>query len=229
MLRKHPPFWVYLGGFSLTLIAGTTNAIGFLGVAHQGMTHVTGTVTLSAIELAHGNTVLALRAMTVVVFFFLGAAVSGFIIRDSHLRLSRRYGVALLVESLLLFGAVVAFRQGSLVGEYFAAAASGLQNAMASSYGGATLRTTHLTGIITDLGSSIGQAFHRLPFDWFRFRLYSVLVFGFALGGLIGGSLYPVYGSDSLVISAALASALGIGALIWLSFWKGKNGSHLIR
>ncbi len=72
MLHKQPPFWVFFGGLSLTLIAGSTNAIGYLGFAHQGMTHVTGTVTLSSIELAKGNVMLGLRAMTIVVFFFSG-------------------------------------------------------------------------------------------------------------------------------------------------------------
>jgi len=99
MLRKQAPFWVFFGSFSLTLFAGATNAVGFLSVAHQGMTHVTGTVTLSSIELAKGNIALAFRALTVVIFFFFGAALSGAVIRDSHLRTSRRYGVALIIES----------------------------------------------------------------------------------------------------------------------------------
>lgn len=216
MLRKQPPAWVYFGSFSLTFIAGTTNAVGFLGVAHQGMTHVTGTLTLSAIELAHAHSMLALRALTVVVFFFFGAAVSGLIVRDSHLRTSRRYGVALIIEAGLLFGAMFSFREGEMAGEYFAAAACGLQNALATTYSGATLRTTHMTGIITDLGSALGQAVYRHPIDWFRVRLYLILISGFATGGFLGGALYPLYFGDALVVPATYTLLLGVGALVWL-------------
>ena len=143
--------------------------------------------------------------------------VSGFVIRGSTLRATRHYGVALLIESVLLFASAYSFHQGSLLGEYFAAAASGLQNAMATTYSGATLRTTHLTGIVTDLGTSIGQAMRRLPVDWFRFRLFSVLILGFSAGGLLGAALYPVWGSDTLVLPAAYALCLGVGSLVWLS------------
>lgn len=216
MLRKQPPAWVFFGSFSLPFIAGVTNAVGFLGVAHQGMTHVTGTLTLSSIELAKGNYWLGLRALTVVGFFFFGAALSGVIIRDSNLRSSRRYGVALLFESALLFSAMLSFRQGDIVGEYLAATASGLQNALATSYSGATLRTTHMTGIITDLGSTLGQALYRQPVDWFRFRLYWVLLAGFTSGGLVGGALYPRFASDTLLLPATYALLLGLGALLWL-------------
>ncbi len=216
MLRHQPPAWVYFGSFSLTLIAGLTNAVGFLGVAHQGMTHVTGTVTLSSIELAQGDVLLALRALSVVFCFFAGAALSGLIIRDQQLRSSRRYGVALIIEGLLLFGAMLAFRASSGGGEYLAAGACGLQNALASSYSGATLRTTHMTGIITDLGTTVGQAMRRHPVDWFRFRLYWVLLGGFSTGGIVGGALYPRFHGDALALPAAYATLLGLGALALL-------------
>merc|ERR1712227_1107505 len=40
---------------------------------------------------------------------------------------------------------------------YFAAAASGLQNAMCTSHFGAVVRTTHITGTVTDIGSTTGR------------------------------------------------------------------------
>ena len=43
-------------------------------------------------------------------------------------------------------------------GECFAAFACGLQNALTTSYSGAVVRTTHLSGIITDIGNVLGMA-----------------------------------------------------------------------
>ena len=52
MLREHTtPAWVYLGGLALTVTAGVINAVGFLGVHHQALSHLTGTVTVLGMEL----------------------------------------------------------------------------------------------------------------------------------------------------------------------------------
>ncbi len=216
MLRKQPPVWVFLGSTCLTVIAGSTNAVGFLSVAHQGMTHVTGTVTLSTIELARGNVLLTLRAITLVVAFFFGAAMSGVLIRDPQARPGQRYGVALLVESALLFTAMGLFDVMPLLAECVAAVACGMQNALATNYSGALLRTTHMTGIVTDLGLTIGHALHRQPVDWFRFRLYVVLLAGFIGGGIIGGFVFPYLHQYTLVVPAGLALLLGAWSLAWL-------------
>src|SRR3546814_11590466 len=84
--------------------------------------------------------------------FVAGAALGGLIVQDSTLRLGRRYGVALSLESLMLLAAIPLFRHQHLAGPLLAAMASGLQNAMATTYSGAIVRTTPLTGIFTDLG-----------------------------------------------------------------------------
>ena len=75
----------------------------------------------------------------------------------SALRLGRRYGVALSVESLMLFAAIPLFRHQHLAGPLLAAMACGLQNAMATTYSGAVVRTAHLSGMFTDLGIMLGH------------------------------------------------------------------------
>jgi len=80
-----------------------------------------------------------------------------------------------------------------------------------------------MTGIITDLGSTLGQAIYRQPVDWFRFRLYLVLITGFAAGGILGGALYPILESDALVVPATYAFLLGAGSLWWM---HSRRASH---
>ncbi len=88
--------------------------------------------------------------------------LSGFLIQDSTLQLGRRYGVALLLESLLLCAAVPLLYRDNSFGIYSASCACGLQNAMVSTYSGAVVRTTHLSGMFTDLGIFLGHAIRGL-------------------------------------------------------------------
>ena len=61
--------------------------------------------------------------------------------------------------------AMAALSRGSPLGHYLASAACGLQNALVTNYSGATIRTTHVTGIFTDLGLMIGARLRGRPFD----------------------------------------------------------------
>jgi len=211
MIRQHAtPAWIYLGGFALALIAGVINAVGLLGAFHQSLSHLTGTITVLGAELARGAYPVALHALAILCAFFAGCVLSGVVIAQGQLRLGRRYGVALSLESAALFGAVLLLRRGSITGEYLAALACGLQNAMATTYSGAAMRTTHMTGMVTDLGIACGHLLRGVPVDWFRFRLYGVLLLGFFIGGVIGAVGYGRFGYDTLLVPAALSGITGL-------------------
>lgn len=212
MLRHHAtPTWVYLGGLTLTLTAGVINAVGFLGVHHQALSHITGTVTVLGLELGQANYPVALHALAILAAFFVGCLVSGAVISQGRLRLGRRYGVTLSLESAALFLAVYFLRRGANAGDYLAALACGLQNAMVSSYSGSTMRTTHMTGMVTDLGIACGHFLRGATVDWFHFRLYGVLLLGFFAGGVIGALGYGRFGYDTLLIPAILSGVTGVG------------------
>lgn len=226
MFRRHAPRWVYAGGFGLAATAGWLNAVGYLSVTHKALSHVTGTVTLSSIELSQGGVGAFARAISVVACFFAGAALSGFIVRDPSLHAGRRYGVALLMESLLLGGAMLLFGVKSPGAEYFAAAACGLQNALATNYSGAVIRTTHMTGIVTDLGLAIGHALHRKPQDWVRFRLHLVLLLGYVVGGVGGASTFDRWGTWSLAPTVLLTALGGASYATWQHLQKRRHAPH---
>lgn len=211
MLRHHAtPAWVYLGGLALTITAGVINAVGFLGVHHQALSHMTGTVTVLGLELGRANYPVALHALAILAAFFVGCLVSGAVISQGRLRLGRRYGVALSFESAALFLAVYFLRRGANTGDYLAALACGLQNAMVSNYSGSTMRTTHMTGMVTDLGIACGHFLRGATVDWFHFRLYGVLLLGFFAGGVIGALGYGRFGYDTLLIPAVLSGVTGV-------------------
>ncbi len=209
MLRKPIPLWVLSGGFSLTLLAGCINAVGFLSAQRQPLSHMSGTVCAVGMEWANGHTALVWHAFRVLLSFFLGALLSGAIIRQSTLKAGRRYGVALSVEAGLLFAATAGFHHASNWGVYFAAMACGLQNAMASSYSGAVIRTTHMTGMITDLGIACGHVLRGQAVEWRRFQLYGALGAGFLGGSYLGAVGFHRHGYSTLLIPAFVAGLIG--------------------
>ncbi|MFT3867975.1 MAG: YoaK family protein [Nibricoccus sp.] len=215
MFKKEIPIWILIGGFSLSLIGGCINSIGLLGVFHQAVSHMSGTVTMLGIDLAARDPLLILHTVSVVLAFFLGALLSGFITRQSTLKAGRRYGFVLAIESVLLFAAVHLLRQDLRAGDYFAAMACGLQNAMATSYSGAIIRTTHVTGIVTDLGIACGHLLRGQQVEWRRLQLYGILLTGFMSGAWLGAIGYSKIGYSTLLFPATLAGCTGLGYAIF--------------
>lgn len=198
------PKWIELGAFFLALIAGCINAIGLLGFDHQSVSHLSGTATLLGTELAK----LQLQKMfhlTGILLSFLsgaGAGVAGFLLHGPTLRLGRHYDTALFIEFILLCVSSWLLVSNSFYGHFFASAACGLQNALATTYSGAIVRTTHVTGIFTDLGIMLGSIFRGQTLDKRKTKLFLVIIFGFILGGTSGALLYAKFAFMSLLIPA---------------------------
>ena len=92
--------------------------------------------------------------------------------------------------------------------------AMGLQNSFVTKISNAVVRTTHLTGLFTDLGIDISQLFFKKSYPHqekikanIKLRLY-IISFFFA-GGLIGGFLYSKLNLklNTLIIGAAILIA----------------------
>ena len=220
MIDKLPP-WVEVGGFCLTLIAGAINVIGLLGFQHQAISHLTGVSSSIGAELANGNWGLFWHLNLIVFSFVLGATLGGLIVRDGFLQLGRRYGVALLVESALLFLAMIVLNQGSTTGHFFAAAACGLQNAMTTTYSGAVIRTTHVSGLFTDLGIMLGNKLRGLPVSMRKVKLYLILTNGFIVGGVVGAWSFQLWAINALAVPASLA--LGLAVAYWIYLYRQTN------
>lgn len=201
------PRWAWPGAWALSLAAGAVNVTGLLGFEHQAVTHLTGTASLLAAALSGANWSATLHLAGVIVSFVIGAALSGVIVRDEALKLGRRYGVALLLESLLLCLAVPLLERNAVSGVYLTSCACGLQNAMVSTWSGAVIRTTHLTGVFTDLGALLGHTLVGLRADWRRVRLFLVIISGFVCGGFVGAFAFRAMGYRALLFPAGLLAA----------------------
>jgi len=202
--------WVWVGAAALACVAGMVNVVGYLGFEHQAITHLTGTTSLLGAALAEGNLRAMLQLAGMIAAFVVGAMLSGLLIKDSTLQLGRRYGVALAIEAVLLAAAVPLFEQGNFVGPLLAAVAIGLQNAMATTYSGAIIRTSHVSGMFTDLGISLGHALRGLPVNHRRLWLCLVIIAAFLAGGVAGALLFGQWQYRALYLPALLTGAAGL-------------------
>ena len=205
------PRWVWVGAGLLACVAGMVNVVGYLGFERQAVTHLTGTTTLLGGAIGAGDMTGIVRFGGVMLAFVGGSALSGTLIQDSTLRLGRRYGVALVLESLMLFAAIPLFMGGHIAGPLLAAAACGLQNAMATTYSGAVIRTSHLSGMFTDLGIGIGHALRGMPLQKRRLLLCMLIISSFLVGAVLGAVLFLRIRYFALVVPAALTGVVGLG------------------
>lgn len=196
------PKWIEYGAFVLAFVAGCINAIGLLGFDHQAISHVSGTATLLGTTIFKNSLQGNFHILGILAAFFVGASISGLLLPGSALKLGRHYDTVLVVEALLIFVAFFLLSKNSYYGHFAASAACGMQNAMATTYSGAIVRTTHLTGIFTDLGIMIGSVLRGEAFDERKAILFLLIIAGFISGGIFGTFLF-----DIIVFRALLAPA----------------------
>lgn len=214
MLRQLPR-WAWIGGGLLAFIAGSINTVGYLCFRHQPITHLTGTSTELGIAMANLDAGEILHWGFVLGSFLFGAMASGFIVQQRTLQLGRRYGVVLMIESALLFVATPLIHDQSDLGLYLASMACGLQNAMVSTYSGATFRTTHLSGIFTDLGIYLGQSMRGLEVDRLRIQVCLLVASHFIAGATAGALGFAVIQERVLLVPAVLTGVVGLGYAIY--------------
>lgn len=207
--------WVWIGAAALACVAGMVNVVGYLGFEHQAITHLTGTTTLLGAALAGGRWTGAMELAAMAAAFVAGAALSGLLVQDATLRLGRRYGVALAIEAVLLAAAVPLFQRGSFAGPLLAAVAIGLQNAMATTYSGAVVRTSHVSGMFTDLGITLGHALRGLPVARRRLWLCLVIISAFLAGGILGALAFTAFDYRALYLPALITGTTGLSYAIW--------------
>lgn len=220
------PKWIEYGAFVLAFVAGCINAIGLMGFEHQSVSHVSGTVTLLGTSILNSSAESTLHLIGILISFFIGASLSGFMVHGNALKLGKHYDTALVIESLLIFLALYLLTEGSFYGHFAASAACGLQNALATSYSGAIIRTTHLTGIFTDLGLMLGGAFRGETFDKRKAILFLLIIMGFTLGGTCGAYLFSTYKFNALLAPGVICLVLAVAYRIYSKLKHSQNRTH---
>ena len=207
-------------GLTLAFLAGAVNAGGYLVVA-QYTSHMTGVVSSIADHLALREFRLAAAGLGAYLSFLCGAATSAILINWARRkRLHGRFALPLLLEAALLLifgmaGASMKIFAGLLVPltVFLLCYTMGLQNAVITKISGAEIRTTHVTGLTTDLGIELGKLVYwnldastgeRVLADREKMRLLAALLGFFLFGGFLGALAFKHVGFVSTLPLAAL-------------------------
>ena len=204
---------VLLGGLCLSMIAGYVNTLMII-LGAPPVTHLTGSITRLSADLGQEQLNDAISVTALILSFVCGAGVAGVLVGSSTLRLGRRYGLAILIESALLAIAAVILPHSLQTATVFAASAAGLQNAMASSYRSLIIRTTHLTGVLTDIGFSLGRLISGKQRPGWSLLLLGSIVVAFIFGGVLGAIVGTRSGEVGLWYASGALAMLGCGYFI---------------
>ncbi len=217
-------------GALLAFNAGAINAGGFL-VVGMYTSHMTGFASMISDMLVLGSFTVAIGATGALLAFVAGAACTAVLVnwaRQNHLR--SEYALPLLLEAglLLVFGLLGATlnRQTPFavpLTVLVLAFTMGLQNAVMSKISASQIRTTHMTGVITDMGIELGKLFYwnqaarplelQVRANRIKLRLYAMLLGAFMMGGIVGAAGFKYLGFVWVLPMAALLLLMSLPPL----------------
>ena len=200
-------------GAVLSFVAGAANAGGFLAVGRY-TSHMTGVVSSVADDLVLGHFDLVATGLGSLMAFVAGAMCTAILVNwGLRRRLASAYSLPLLLESLALlvfglFGAAISsFASVFLpLTVMLLCFMMGLQNAVITKISHAEIRTTHITGLVTDFGIELGKLLYvnrsttsaqgvpQVRANRQRLRLQALLIACFFGGGLVGALGFKGWG-----------------------------------
>jgi len=188
----------------MALVAGAINAGGFLAI-QKYTSHMTGIISGIADDLIVSEAKLVLAGVAALACFISGAATTAIFINWARRNaLHSEYALSLMLEAVLLMTFGLLGANLNILVEVFVPTTvlllcfiMGLQNAIMTKVSKAEIRTTHMTGVVTDIGIELGRLLywnkskHHLPEENVRanrnklFIHLSVFI-SFLLGGVLG-------------------------------------------
>ena len=210
-------------GIVLAFVAGAINAGGFLAVGTY-TSHMSGMVSSLGDYMVTHRWQAAGLAAGHILSFFSGSTVSSLLVNWARRRgLNSEYAVALMAEAVLLLGFglfaatdVTAGLAGLQLLISLLCFIMGLQNGLITKISHAEIRTTHMTGVITDLGIEFGRLIFGKATDGAvrpdrrkAARLAGLLA-AFLAGGATGAVVFPRLGFICVVPFALLIAGLAV-------------------
>lgn len=197
----------------LSFVAGLVNVVGFFSVGKL-TTNVTGHFAFFVDETFRMNYHDAFHVALYIFFFFLGAFFSNFMVEFySRIREVYTFVFSVLLEAVILaviaFGGTFFMNSNPDIIAYSLLFAMGMQNSLVTSISNSVVRTTHLTGLFTDMGIEFSQLFFFKDQEHKQKLIKSIklrltIIWLFFAGGVVGGVLFEIYGIKALLLGTIL-------------------------
>lgn len=214
-------------GVTLAFIAGTVNAGGFMA-AGRYTSHMTGIVSTIGDALALRENALAFYLFLFLFAFIAGAITSSFIVNYARTKqFHSEYASVLMFEAVLLLlfglsasGMVPEMKLSIHFTLMLLCFLMGLQNALITKISHSRIRTTHVTGITTDIGIEIGRRLFRacghpdLPVHRDRLEIPIYLLLSFLIGSVAGAFAFMLMGFATTIPLAIVLVILAINPII---------------
>lgn len=196
--------WIYM----LCFLGGYINAICIVKYSYT-VSHFTGNISRTAINISHGNFDEIFKIFTIITAFIVGTIISGFLVDGREFNLKKRYGYASIVlgSGLLV---LYLFFYDTLLFFYYLPFMIGVENGLFISYKGVVVRTSHITGNLTDMGVYIGHCIKGKIEDKWKvfFCLFTIL--SFMIGGFLGIEAFYLFKKKAFLIAAFLYIGVGV-------------------
>ncbi len=217
-------------GCLLAFVAGAINAGGFLAVQRY-TSHMTGIVSAIADDLVLGQTAIVLAGIAFLFAFLAGAATTAVLINWARRHgMQGEFAFPIIIEAalLLMFGLLGA--NLNVLVELFVPTTvlllcfiMGLQNAIVTKISKAEIRTTHMTGVITDLGIELGRLVYWNPeknsgnpvrADRARLGMLATILGLFLAGGIAGATAFKAIGYSAVLPIVVVLVAISVLPLV---------------
>lgn len=202
---------VIAGGCALAFGAAFANT-GLVLSTGTSVSHLTGDIAKLTISVTQWTPALLpeiYRVASAAIGFLCGAILAGMWVHHPVVNVAKPYGRTVTGIGILFVLSSLIINQHAATGIGIAAFGCGIQNALASHYRGIVLRTTHLTGMFTDLGITIGMRLrgHLVP-RW-KIAVPALLITSFFFGGL-AGAWTQFSGSNTILVAGICYCIAGI-------------------
>lgn len=196
--------WVLL----LRFIAGYINVMTILLFAQMLAGH-TGSLTTAAMLFADGDIDAMFQVLWMTAIFFIGTIVSGYFYPSDRFQPRLQYGNFLIIMGVILL-VFEWLGYNSFIFLTYISLSLGIQNGMFVFYKGLVVRTTILTGTITDIGVEIGRKIRGMSSDQWKMRFHIVNMLCFMLGASSAMAVYLYTDWSLLIVAAMIDIAIGI-------------------
>ncbi|AGT09305.1 YoaK family protein [Paracoccus aminophilus] len=206
----------------MSSVAGALNAVGFLA-AGSFTANMTGNVSAFADHLANGQLTLALSFLGLLGAFISGAFLAGLAVQLAEKRRLRSiYALLVSIEAVLLVTIALTIPPRPYAAQEVALVFGlsfimGLQNATTTLISRARVRTTHVSGMATDIGIELAALIDDPAIQKEarpKLKLHSLTLFCFAGGGVLGAILFGLIGQGLFLLTAVLLLLIALPELI---------------